>query len=70
MKPVQSSSIAAYKYDPETQTFSVQFVRAAQIYDFFEVPESKVKEFEDAESKGKWFAANIKEKFRFEKRAA
>lgn len=68
MKPVQSSSITAYEYDPETRIFSVQFARSPQIYDFFEVPESKVKEFEDAVSKGKWFAANIKGKFRFQKR--
>jgi hypothetical protein len=57
-----SSSIASYEYDDETSTLTIEF-KSGTKYDYYDVNSSLIDNFHTAESKGKFFAANIRDKF-------
>lgn len=72
---VKSSSIRAYSWngvwgyykdEPKPGDLVIKFVNGA-FYRFKDVPAEILKEFVDAESKGKFFYKNIKNKFEVEK---
>lgn len=65
-QPCQSSQIEALGYDTATQTLGVRFVRGAT-YHYTGVPREVAHAFLQAESAGKFFGANIKNKFAFER---
>jgi len=60
-----SSSIASYEYDDETLVLTVEF-KSKTKYNYYDVNSSLIVNFDGAESKGKFFAANIKDKFHVE----
>ncbi len=62
---VESSMLIAVSYDPETQEMDLEFHSGA-IYRFFDVPPSIAQDLLDAESKGKFFNAWIRDLFAFE----
>ena len=62
---VNSSNVKSAGYDPQSQTFEIEFLTG--IYRFKEVPQEVVDGFQAAESKGRYFAQNIKGKFVYEK---
>ena len=62
--PVDSSSLAAVGYDPETQVLHVRFV-SGRAYLYHDVPPSTHAALLDAESKGAYFNREIRDAFRF-----
>ena len=63
LTPVESSQIAGIGHDPATSTLAVQFKKKAgpgSIYYYSNVPAQVFADFIGAESKGKYFGANIK----------
>lgn len=69
--PVLSSAqITAYRYDAATKQLDIQFPKAkpGEFYRYYNVPKETFDAFTAAESKGKYFTANIKKsEFKYEK---
>lgn len=63
--PVASSMINSVGYDPETQTLEVEF-NNGRVYNYGGVPQSEFDNMMQAQSVGKYFAANIKNVYRVE----
>lgn len=64
--PVESSNIDAVGYDPSTQVLLVRF-KGNTLYGYSDVPAWVHTQFVKAESKGQYFAKNVKNKFKFSK---
>lgn len=64
--PVSSSNIAEVGYDAPSMTLEIAFSDGG-VYQYFEVPETVYQEFMRASSKGKFFHANIKDSYRYQK---
>ena len=62
--PVTSSVILSVGYDAETQVLEVEFIRGA-VYQFSGVPREVYDGILVADSKGKYFHANIKNIYSF-----
>lgn len=71
MIPVDSHLFSAYGYDADSRTLAVQFPdrgdRPGDVYHYFDFPADVWAEFQQAESKGKFFGARVKGIYRFEK---
>ena len=63
---VSSSNIRSIGYDPEDETLEVEFVNGG-IYQYFGVPQQLYERFMAASSKGQFFSAHIRDKFRTKK---
>jgi hypothetical protein len=63
---VRSSSIASIGYDQDTKTLEVEFLKGG-VYQYFEVLGGMWLGFVAADSKGKYFIAQIREKYRYSK---
>ncbi len=63
---VSSSNIRAIGYDPSTSTLEVEFTTGS-IYQYHGVPQEEYDALINAASKGKYFGANIKNKYPFTK---
>ena len=61
--PVTSSDLAEVGYDHATMTLEISFHKGG-VYQYFDVPDSAYRELLAAESKGKFFNANIKNNYR------
>lgn len=59
---VNSSMIMSYGYDLETCILEIEF-RNGEIWQYHDFPEYMWYEFQAADSKGKYFHANIKKEF-------
>ena len=59
MTPVKSSAIDAYNYDPQTNKLTVRFPGGA-VWEYDDVNLERATSFEGAESKGRYFAREIK----------
>ena len=64
--PVESSVIATVGYDAGKRLLEIEF-RSGAIYRYLKVPEEIHKRLLAAESKGHFFGANIRNKFRSER---
>ena len=62
MKPVKSSNLTHVGYDAATREMAVTF-GSGKTYHYADVPEDVMAQFMEADSKGKFFARNIKGKF-------
>ena len=60
--PVSSSDIHAIGYDAETQTLEVEFIKGA-VYQYTGVPANEHEAIMNADSKGRYFNANIKGRY-------
>jgi hypothetical protein len=60
-----STSIARTQYDPQTRTLSVWFVASGKRYDYEGVPQETYAAFMKARSKGRFFNAFIRNRFRY-----
>ena len=68
MIPCDSNQIAAFGYHPDSPTLRIKFKGAgASSYDYFEVPASVFQDMTKAESKGKFFGAEIRGKYAYSK---
>lgn len=65
-EPLESSSLAAAGYDPATSTLEIEF-RHGSIYRYFMVPRSIYQAFSTASSKGRFFVAEIRDHYPFER---
>ena len=61
---VTSSNIASVGYDAGSSVLEVEFKKGG-IYQYFDVPPSVHIEMLQGESVGKYFAANVKDAFRY-----
>lgn len=61
--PVKSSTIAEIGYETSSATLEILFLSGGT-YQYFDVPESQYSSFLGADSKGKYFHANIRDAFR------
>lgn len=62
-KSVESSNLVSIGYDSENSTLEVEF-KGGAVWQYFDVPESVWYEFDGSESKGKFFAREIKGHYR------
>lgn len=65
-EPLESSSLAAAGYDAATATLEVEF-RHGGVYRYFLVPQSAWRAFQAASSKGRFFVAEIRDHYPFER---
>lgn len=63
MIPCESSNIEGYGYDSKKQQLWVAF-KGNRVYRYDKVPYEVCNELHQAESKGKYLAKNIKDKFK------
>lgn len=66
--PLESDMLAAAAYDAEKQTLCLRF-RTGDVYRYFDFPAPDYQSFLGAESKGRFFLANIRNQFRYERLA-
>ncbi|UIF90901.1 KTSC domain-containing protein [Cupriavidus sp. UYPR2.512] len=64
--PVSSSNLAGYHYDPAKQVFTVKFSSGTH-YAYSGVSAKTMKGFHEAESKGSFFAREIRSKHAHER---
>ena len=67
--PVESSNLKSVGFDSRTKTLEVEF-RHGGVYRYLEVPDAVHAELMKAESKGRYFQTNVRNKFRFERTPA
>lgn len=58
-RPLESSNLSAFRYDPETQVLQIRF-KSGRSYDFKDVPQSVAEGLESADSAGRYFNNAIK----------
>jgi len=63
---VSSKNISAIGYDPDTQILEIEFLNGS-VYEYSSVPPSEYVGLMNADSKGKYFNANIKDIYAFVK---
>ena len=59
---VESRMLSSIGFEPDTSTLELEFKNGA-VWQYFDFPESLWYEFETAESKGKFFHAEIKNQY-------
>lgn len=64
--PVSSSNIVAIGFDEESQILEVEFKNGA-VYQYSNVPLSEYNALMNADSKGKYLGANIKNRYSYVK---
>ena len=62
MIPVTSSNVKAYGYEPESQTFRVQF-KTGSTYEVSNFPQSELSRFITSQSKGGFYAQYVRGKY-------
>ena len=68
LQKVESTVIKEVGYDAQAQVLTVVFADTGDTYEYKGVPESVYNELMAAESKGVYFAKNIKGKYEFTKK--
>ena len=61
---INSEMILAAGYDVSTGTLEIEFRKGGAIWQYLDVPENMWHEFLSAESQGKYWHANVKNRFR------
>jgi len=62
IKTPDSSNLAEFAFDPETQTLEVAF-KSGFVYEYFDVPPSIFESLKEAHSKGSYLHKHIKGHF-------
>ena len=68
LEQVESTMIKEAGYDEATQVLTVKFVNGDEVYEYKNVPKTVYDELMAAESKGSYFAKNIKGRYEFVKK--
>lgn len=63
---VESLNLASIGYDAENEILEVQFNHGG-VYQYFDVPENVYEELMNADSHGRYFVANIKDDYEYQK---
>ena len=66
--PLDSSVFISAAYVPEARILYLRF-RSGDTYRYFDFPPEQFQEFLAAESNGRYFSSNIRDRFRFERSA-
>jgi hypothetical protein len=61
-EPVSSSSLVSVGYDTNRHILEVEFIHGA-VYQYFDVPLSAYQALLNADSRGRYFNANIRENY-------
>jgi hypothetical protein len=64
--PIESKMFTSVAYDAEKQILYLRF-RSGDVYRYFEFPAADHQAFLDAESRGRFFLAHIRDHFRYER---
>jgi lysyl-tRNA synthetase class 2 len=67
--PLESKMLASVAYDAEKQILYLRFRKTGDVYRYFEFPAADYQAFLDAESRGHFFLAQIRDRFPFERLA-
>lgn len=67
LTPCESSNVKGYGYDAASRTLGVQFKAGGPVYRYADVPPEVADGLASAESKGKFFATEIRNKFEHSK---
>jgi hypothetical protein len=67
-QPFESKLLTSSAYDDGKHILYLRF-RSGEVYRYFEFPEEQYREFLDAESRGRYFLSNIRNRFRYERMA-
>jgi hypothetical protein len=66
---LESRMLAAAAYDEEKHILYLRFRKTGDVYRYFEFPSAEYQAFLDAESRGRFFLAHIRDHFRHERMA-
>jgi len=66
---LDSRMLAAAAYDEEKQILYLRFRKTGDVYRYFEFPAAEYQSFLDAESRGRFFLADIRDHFHYERMA-
>jgi hypothetical protein len=66
---LESRMLAAAAYDEEKHILHLRFRKTGDVYRYFEFPSAEYQAFLDAESRGRFFLAHIRDHFRHERMA-
>ena len=64
---IDSKMLSAVAYDAEKQILHLRFRKTGDVYRYFEFPATEYQAFLDAESRGRFFLAHIRDHFRHER---
>jgi hypothetical protein len=67
-RPLESKMFLSTTYDAEGSILYLRF-QSGDVYRYFEFPENQYQDFLNAESHGKYFLANIRDQFKYERLA-
>jgi hypothetical protein len=67
--PLESKMFTSVWYDADKQVLYLRFRKTGDVYRYFEFPGAEYQAFLDAESRGRFFLAHIRDRFRFERMA-
>jgi hypothetical protein len=67
-QPFESKLLTSSAYDDGKHILYLRF-RSGEVYRYFGFPEERYREFLDAESRGRYFLSNIRNRFRYERLA-
>jgi len=67
--PLESKMFTSVWYAADQQILYLRFRETGDVYRYFDVTVTEYQAFLDAESRGRFFLAHIRERFRFERMA-
>ena len=67
---LESKMLVAAAYDADRQILHLQFRKTGDVYCYFEFPATDYQAFLDAESRGRFFLAHIRNRFPYQRLAA
>jgi hypothetical protein len=67
--PLESKMLTSVWYDTDRQVLYLRFRKTGDVYRYFELPVTEYQAFLDAESRGRFFLAHIRDRFRYERMA-
>jgi len=67
--PLESKMFTSVSYNADRQILYLRFRKTGDVYRYFEFPVTEYSAFLDAESRGRFFLAHIRDRFRFERMA-
>jgi hypothetical protein len=66
--PIESKMFTSVAYDTDKQVLYLRF-QSGDVYRYFAFPAGEYQAFLDAESRGRFFLAHIRDRFRYERMA-
>jgi hypothetical protein len=67
--PIESKMFTSVSYAADKQVLYLRFRKTGDVYRYFDVTVTEYSAFLDAESKGRFFLAHIRDRFRYERMA-